>query len=62
MATKQGRKSKQARSFGGGRELDAYLQESQRPLVILAYLMPFVIFYEMGSVLSLGCGGIPAVP
>lgn len=47
-------RSKPARqsSFGaraGGRALDAYLQQSQRPLVILAFLMPFVLLYEMGA-------------
>lgn len=52
MAAKP-RKSKPTRktSFGGagGGELDAYLQQSQRPLVMLAYLMPFVLLYEMGA-------------
>ena len=55
MAAKPAKgKSKPARqsSFGagaGGRTLDAYLQQSQRPLVILAFLMPFVLLYEMGA-------------
>ena len=50
MSAKRSKSSKKA-SFGGGRgrELDAYLQQSQRPLVILAYLMPFVLLYEMGA-------------
>jgi membrane protease YdiL (CAAX protease family) len=33
----------------GGRELDVYLEQSQRPLVILLYLMPFVLLYEAGA-------------
>lgn len=48
MSAKRSKSGRKA-SFGGGRDLDAYLQQSQRPLVILAYLMPFVLLYEMGA-------------
>ena len=49
MAAKRGKTTAtKLRSTGGG-DLDAYLQESQRPLVILCYLIPFVALYEMGA-------------
>lgn len=45
MAAKRARAGKQT----GGRELDTYLAESERPLVILLFLLPFCILYEMGA-------------
>src|SRR4029434_8689986 len=49
MVVKRGRTARQSRSVGGGKERDAELQDSQRTLVILVYLMPFVILYELGA-------------
>ena len=41
-------KTTRARSTGSG-ALNAYLQESQRPLTILAFLLPFIALHEVGS-------------
>lgn len=49
MVVKRGKTVRQSRTVAGGKELDAYLQDSQRPLVILVYLMPFVVLYELGA-------------
>lgn len=49
MAAKRGKTGRPAGTSGGGQALDAYLQESQRPLVILVYLLPFIVLYEMGA-------------
>lgn len=48
MATRTVKRSKSATSGGGGKGLDGYLAQSRRPLVILAFLLPFIVISGIG--------------